>query len=268
MSAPQAPAGAAGDAPPVEPGSGTAGERADAIGDHSGMPLASLIWDAQPADATVVALVMHGGAVEGHELNRAWSHNVARLVPFARALKKVPGPLAVARLRFRVRGWNGDAMPVEDARWALAQVRAAYPGVPIALVGHSMGGRVAMFVGDDPDVRLVVGLAPWVEPGDPRPGAGTRTVLLHGDRDVICSLARTRAAVEQMQAEGLDASLVRVARADHAMLVRARVWTALVTEVVQASFASELGGTGEPRSGPIGAVVARVVHSGGVVIDI
>ena len=125
-----------------------------------------------------------------------------------------------------------------------------------------------MHVGNDPGVRLVVGLAPWVEPGDPQPGAGTRTVLLHGDRDVICSLARTRAAVEQMQARGLDASLVRLARADHAMLVRARLWTALVTETVQATFASELGSASEPRSGPIGAVVARIVHSGGVIIDI
>ena len=125
----------AGD-PPVERGSGTARERANLTGDHSAMPLASLVWDAQPAGATAVALVMHGGAVEGLEPNRTWSHNVARLVPFARALRRVPGPLAVARLRFRVRGWNGDAMPVEDARWALAQVRAAYPGVPIALVGH------------------------------------------------------------------------------------------------------------------------------------
>ena len=252
---------------PVEAEDG-ARERSDAAHDRSGMPSASLAWDAQPAGATAVALVMHGGAVEGLEPNRAWSHNVARLVPFARALKRVPGPLAVARLRFRVRGWNGDAMPVEDARWALTQVRTAYPGVPIALVGHSMGGRVAMHVGDDPSVRLVVGLAPWVEPGDPQPGADTRTVLLHGDRDVICSLARTRAAVEQMQARGLDASLVRVARGDHAMLVRARLWTALVTEIVESNFARELGGAPEPRSGPIGAVVARVVHSGGVVVDV
>jgi hypothetical protein len=71
-----------------------------------------------------------------------------------------------------------------------------------------------------------------------------------------------------MRAEGLDASLVRVARADHAMLVRARLWTALVTGVVEASFASELGGTGEPTSGAIGAVVARIVHTGGVTLDI
>jgi len=246
----------------------SAGPEPHAGDDAGGMPLASLVWDAQPADATVVVLVMHGGAIEGDEPNRAWSHNVARLVPFARALRKVPGPLAVARLRFRVRGWNGRAMPVEDARWALAQVRAAYPDVPIALVGHSMGGRVAMFVGDEPDVRLVVGLAPWVEPGDPRPGSGRRTVLLHGDRDVVCSLGRSRKAVEQLRAEGHDASLVRIARSDHAMLVRARLWTALVSDIVEATFASELGGSGEPRSGPIGAVVAQVVHSGGVTIDI
>ncbi|WP_374967803.1 alpha/beta hydrolase [Terrabacter sp. BE26] len=232
------------------------------------LPLPVLTWDARPEGATVVALVMHGGAVDGLEVNRPWSHAVARLVPFARALKRVPGPIAVARLRFRVRGWNENAMPVEDARWALDQVRTAYPGVPVALIGHSMGGRVALFVGDDPAVRLVVGLAPWVEPGDPHPGAGTRTVLIHGDRDVICSLARTRASVEQMQAEGLDASLVRVARADHAMLVRSRLWTALVAEVVAATFARELGGTGEPPSGPVGAVVANVVHSGGVTLEV
>jgi hypothetical protein len=52
------------------------------------------------------------------------------------------------------------------------------------------------------------------------------------------------------------------------MLVRARLWTALVTDLVQATFASELGGSGEPRPGPIGAVVAQVVHGGGVTIDI
>jgi predicted alpha/beta-hydrolase family hydrolase len=232
------------------------------------MPHATLTWDARPVGATVVALVMHGGAVNGHEPNRAWSHNVARLVPFARALARVPGPIAVARLRFRVRGWNDDAMPVEDARWALAQVRASFPGVPVALVGHSMGGRVAMFVGGDPDVRLVIGLAPWVEPGDPHPGRGTRTVLIHGDRDIICSLARTRAAVEQMQAEGLDASLVRVARADHAMLVRARLWTALATGLVEVTFAAELGGAREARPGRAADVVARIVEAGGATVDV
>jgi alpha/beta superfamily hydrolase len=231
------------------------------------MPLAALTWDARPQRAGAVVLVMHGGAIEGFEPNHPWSHNVARLVPFARALKKVPGPLAVARLRFRVRGWNGD-MPVADARWAVRQIRETYPDAPIALVGHSMGGRVAMHVGEDDGVRLVIGLAPWIEPSDPIPGDGRRTVLIHGDRDVICALSRSRERVEKMQADGLDASLVRVARSDHAMLVRAHLWTVLVTEIVAATFARELGGSGEPRSGAIGAVVAQAVHGGGVTIDI
>ena len=75
--------------------------------------------------------------------------------------------LAVARLRYRVRGWNGaDAAPVADAHWALDQLTARFPGVPIALVGHSMGGRAALYAAGHPAVRAVVGLAPWIEPGD------------------------------------------------------------------------------------------------------
>ena len=136
------------------------------------MPFATLAWDAQPADAGAVAVVLHGGAVDGREPNLPWSHNVARLVPFARSLRSVPGPLAVARVRFRYRGWNGDEQaPLVDARWALEQVRAAYPDRPVAVVGHSMGGRVALHLGDEPDVRLVVALAPWIEPGDTQPRA-------------------------------------------------------------------------------------------------
>ena len=233
-----------------------------------GLPTASLVWDKRPDDAAAVALVMHGGAVDGLEPNRPWSHNVARLVPFAWSLRRVPAPLAVARLRFRVRGWNGDAMPVHDARWALDQLRDAYPGRPLALVGHSMGGRVALHLGEEPDVRLVIGLAPWIERGDPRPGRAQRTVIVHGDRDVICSLARSRTTVEAMRADGLDASLVRVERGDHAMLARSRVWTRLVTDTVTATFAGELGVSGEPPGGPLGAVVAQVVHGGGAILDI
>lgn len=237
------------------------------------MPFATLVWDAQPADAGAVVLVLHGGAVDGREPNLPWSHNVARLVPFARSLRKVPGPLAVARVRFRYRGWNGaEQAPLVDARWALEQVRAAYPDRPVAVVGHSMGGRVALHLGDDPDVRLVVALAPWIEPADTRPGPWCRTVVIHGDRDVICGLSRSRGLVEQLQAQGRDATLIRVSRGDHGMLLRARLWTELVTGVTAGTFADELGiaddGGDEPRPGVVGAAIALAVHGGGSVIDL
>ncbi|ADU46837.1 alpha/beta fold hydrolase [Intrasporangium calvum] len=233
------------------------------------MPLASLAWDARPARAGAVALVLHGGAVDGREPNHPWSHNVARLVPFARALRKVPGPLAVARLRFRYRGWNGaEASPVEDARWALAQIRADYPDAPVALVGHSMGGRTALTVADEDNVRLVVGLSPWIERGDPVPRDGRKTVLIHGDRDIITPLSASRRIVEGLLDDGRDATLIRVARGDHAMLVRAGLWSTLVVDIVGSTFARELGGWSEPRSGPIGAVVARAVHGSGGILDI
>ena len=237
------------------------------------VPLATLTWVARPADAAAVAVVLHGGAVEGREPNLPWSHNVARLVPFARSLRAVPGPLAVARLRFRYRGWNGDEQaPLVDARWALEQLRAAYPGRPVAVVGHSMGGRVALHLGDETDVRLVVALAPWIEPGDTQPGPWCRTIVLHGDRDVICGLSRSRRLVEQLQSQGRDATLIRIARSDHAMLLRARLWTQLVTGITAQTFADELGLTGveaaEPRSGVLGAAITLAVHGGGSVIDV
>ncbi|MDT7650888.1 MAG: hypothetical protein QOI36_2294, partial [Pseudonocardiales bacterium] len=64
-------------------------------------------------------------------------------------------------LRYRYRGWNGErADPVTDARWALAEVRRRYGPVPVGLVGHSLGGRVAVHVADDASVTGVVLLAP------------------------------------------------------------------------------------------------------------
>jgi alpha/beta superfamily hydrolase len=235
------------------------------------MALASLAWDAAPASAGAVVLVMHGGSIEGRQPNRVWSHNVARLYPIARDLAAAaPRALAVARLRFRWRGWNGDERsPIADARWALDQLRSRYPDVPIALVGHSMGGRTAIHVADDPGVRLLVGISPWIEARDPVPSSRElQTVFIHGDRDRICPLWASRETVEKLRADGQPAALIRVARSDHAMLVRARLASRLVTDVVVAGLADPLGGAVPPWPGVVRSVAEAAVQADSAVIDI
>src|SRR3954451_24592605 len=130
-----------------------------------------------------VVLVLHGGQARSVRPTRAWSVAAARMVPFARAIARAgdDAGLLVARLRYGVRGWNGSAQsPVPDARWALDRLAARHPGLPVALVGHSMGGRVALTVAGLPEVRAVVALAPWVERGDPPdPLAGRLLLVAH-----------------------------------------------------------------------------------------
>ena len=75
------------------------------------------------------------------------------MLPFARVLRSRGGRygLVVWRLRYRYRGWNGEeASPLQDARWAVAEAGRLHPGLPVVLVGHSMGGRAAVHVaGED-----------------------------------------------------------------------------------------------------------------------
>ena len=80
--------------------------------------------------------------------------------------------LIVARVRYLVRGWNA-AEAVAGRRRPLGggsrNSRDRFAGLPVALVGHSMGGRVAFAVADAPAGRAVVALAPSIEAGGLRP---------------------------------------------------------------------------------------------------
>lgn len=181
-----------------------------------------------PGPVQAVALVLHGGRVQGTAPVRPWSPAALRMIPFARRLTRrgAGDGLAVARLRHLVCGWNGLAQsPVADARWALAQLAERFPGVPIGLVGHSMGGRTALYVADDPAVRAVVGLAPWVEAEDRvEPVAGRQVLIMHGDRDRTTSLDASAAFAERARAGAGQVSFVRVRGDGHAMLRRAALW--------------------------------------------
>jgi predicted alpha/beta-hydrolase family hydrolase len=121
-------------------------------------------------EVRAMALVLHGGQAINTSPTMSRQLAVLRLIPVAHSLASAGGSmgLGVWRLRFRYRGWNEEAAdPVTDVRWALQQLRAQHGDVPIVLVGHSMGGRAALRAAAEPGVVAVLGLAPWVPPGEP-----------------------------------------------------------------------------------------------------
>lgn len=187
-------------------------------------------------DVRAVAMLLHGGRTESSMPVRPTQLAVLRMVPFARALHRAGRSqgLAVVRLQFRVRGWNGQLeSPVGDARWALDRIGERYPGVPIALIGHSMGGRTALRVADDDSVAAVAAVAPWLPPAEPVAAIGGRRILImHGTRDRMTDPRMSAAWAVRARAAGARVSYISVRGEHHSMLRRARLWHRLVTGFV------------------------------------
>jgi predicted esterase len=195
------------------------------------MPEPTLLRTEPAGPARGVVLMLHGGAKTGTEPVEGRSASYWR----ADLMRRVIEPrvheadLALWLLRFSVRGWNlglgPEPSPVPDARWALEQVRAEHPGLPVVLLGHSMGARTAIHVADDPAVAGVVALAPWFEPSDPvEPLRGKHLVAGHGSRDRITSARMTRELVRRARGTAASAEFVDVGRLGHYMLARPAVW--------------------------------------------
>ena len=194
-----------------------------------------------------VALVLHGGQQRSDRPVRPWNLAAARMIPFARRITEVgEGRIAVARLRYAARGWNQPHLaPVRDAEWALEELAGQFPGLPIALVGHSMGGRTAIYAGGHEAVTTVVGLAPWIEAGDPSRQLRGRTVLfVHGTADRMTSHRATTSFANRLTAEGVDVTLVHRPGERHAMLRNADVWHALAADFTQRAL---LGSADAPK---------------------
>lgn len=174
-----------------------------------------------------VALVLHGGQEHSTEAVTRWYPAYWRMIPFARDLSRVPG-LAVWSVLNSVKGWN-DLDPVTDARQTLDEVRRTHPDVPVALVGHSMGGRVGLRVADDPAVAGVCALAPWTPEGEPVAQLAGRTVLIaHGDRDRTTDPALSYRYAERAKEVTSSVARFDVRGESHALLLRYREWTRLV----------------------------------------
>jgi predicted esterase len=174
-----------------------------------------------------VILMLHGGKDRStdtvHARNLSWRRSAwmqRQIVPTARE-----ADVSVWLLRFDIRGWNGGAGRIGEARRALTEVRRELGDVPVCLLGHSMGGRTAVHVADDPAVRGVVALAPWLPPGESVAAlAGRHLRAAHGRRDKITSFRATAAFVERARAVAASATFHDMGAAGHYLLSRRTAW--------------------------------------------
>lgn len=137
---------------------------------------------------------------------------------------------AVRVLRYRVKGWNGAPGqvpdPVVDARNCLEFLRDRYPGLQVVLVGHSMGGRTAVAVADDPAVVGVIGIAPWLPPGEPvEPLRGKPIAAAHGSHlDWWTHYSQTEQFLHRARSVASSIELVDMGYADHWLLLKWFAW--------------------------------------------
>jgi len=190
-----------------------------------------------PGDVRAMVLVLHGGKARSGAAVTGRSLTWQRALGLARSLG---GPLhpegvGVWVLRYRTVGWNGDgADKIEDAHWGLDRIGAELGPVPVALVGHSMGGRTACRSADHELVRGVVALAPWLPPDEPVDALTGRALhAAHGRRDHITRAGDTAAYVERARAVAGEVSFTDMGDRGHYLLRGAAAWNAVTLDGVR-----------------------------------
>ncbi|WP_206062845.1 alpha/beta hydrolase [Nocardioides piscis] len=197
------------------------------------MPSPTLSSYGGPTSPDALVLMLHGGRPHSQEPVGGRSASWLRSAWMARSIAGDLGRagVGVSLLRYRQRGWNGGAGATADARWALDELRAAHGGVPVVVLGHSMGARVAVHVADDPSVVGVVGLAPWWSAQDPvRTLAGRSLVAAHGRADRITSFTETERYVRRARTVATSAELVDMGRLGHYLLGEAGRWNGVAVD--------------------------------------
>lgn len=190
-----------------------------------------------PDGADAVVLVLHGGASrEAGALVSPAQLSVVRMVPVARRLARSGRPrTAVYRVLNSRRGWDTTHTPVADATWAADAARQRLGDVPVALVGHSLGGRAALLAGAMDSVKAVVALNPWVYPDDDVDLTGRRVLVVHGTQDRV-ALPERSARVARRLAERADVRFVEVDGGRHAMLRHGPAFERLASDFVNDTF--------------------------------
>lgn len=204
---------------------------------HVTMTLVTYVLDRvhDTSDARCVVLFLHGGQQENLEPVEKKHASWWRVNAMAKRVGAFDGTAVTYVIRFSARGWNDPAAPspVGDARAALAELREVHPGLPIVLVGHSMGGRTACRVADDKGVIGVVALAPWLPEGEPVAGVADRDVrILHGTRDRWTSAPLSKAWAEEARSVAASVEWTSLAGVGHFMFRRVSTWNRFVTDSV------------------------------------
>ena len=173
------------------------------------------------------------------------------MLPFAGQIAKAVPTAAVARLRYRVRGWNGDGVDVlADVAHGLDELRDRFGPVPVVLLGHSLGGRAAVRSAGADQVSGVVALAPWLPDGEPVDQlAGRSLAILHGTRDMTTSGTLSARFGARTAGITTETACVRVPRSGHGMVFRAGLWHRLAASFVAAII------HGEPLTQPTALAV-------------
>ena len=184
-------------------------------------------------------ICMNGG--QSREVEGTWSASVEWLV---RTLAPRLPELAFAEVRYRVKSWRRLESCVEDARAAVDEVGASR----VVLLGFSMGGAVCVAIADEPAVREVIGLAPWIpDQLDVTTLRRKRLTVIHGALDRWIpgipgvSASHSRTGFDRARERGAEGRYELIPGAVHGIalrspwgrlvpLPRADRWAALVEE--------------------------------------
>ena len=195
------------------------------------MPAPSLIRRDVDGPPNGLVLMLHGGRADGmtevDDSSASWRRSRWMMDHVSGRITRAGA--GVWLLRYGIRGWNDRAVsppsPVPDARWALEEVRRVHGEVPVVLLGHSMGGRTAVAVADDPNVVGVVALAPWLPSGEPGAAvAGKQLAAAHGRSDKITSYRQTRTFCRTADGVASSVEFHDMGRVGHYMFRRIPAW--------------------------------------------